>query len=120
MKVLAFASYPVEAAATRYRLQQFVEPFLNRGIVMTVSPFLNSQQFADFYQRRSLLSTSLSLTKSVFARIATGVAARNADVIIVQREAMMFGPPVVEWLAARAFKKPMVLDLDDATIRTNT
>ncbi len=26
MKVLAFASYPVEAAATRYRLHQFVEP----------------------------------------------------------------------------------------------
>ena len=115
MKVLAFASYPVEAAATRYRLQQFVEPFLKRGIVMTVSPFLNSQQFADFYQRQALLSTTLNLTKSVLARLATGVAARNADVIVVQREAMMFGPPLVEWIAARVFKKPMVLDLDDAT-----
>ena len=115
MKVLAFASYPVEAAATRYRLQHFVEPFLKQGIDMTVSPFLNSQQFADFYQRRALLSTTLNLTKSVLARIATVLAARNADVIVVQREAMMFGPPLVEWMAARAFKKPMVLDLDDAT-----
>lgn len=28
MKVLAFAFYPVEAAATRYSLHQFVEPLI--------------------------------------------------------------------------------------------
>ncbi len=54
MKVLALASYPIQAAATRYRLE-------------------------------------------------------------LQREAMMFGPPLVEWLIARVLACPMVLDLDDAT-----
>jgi glycosyltransferase involved in cell wall biosynthesis len=36
-------------------------------------------------------------------------------VLFVQREAMMFGPPIVEWLAINLDRCPMVLDLDDAT-----
>jgi len=115
MKVIAFASYPIEAAATRYRLQQFVEPLSRRGITLTIKPFLNSQQFATLYQRGAVASKALGLGGAGLLRIAAGFAARRADVVLVQREAMIFGPPLVEWLAARVFKRPMVLDLDDAT-----
>jgi glycosyltransferase involved in cell wall biosynthesis len=115
MEVLGFASYPIEAAATRYRLQQFVEPLSKRGITLTIKPFLNSQQFAALYQPRALASKALGLGGAGLLRIAAGLAARRADVVLVQREAMIFGPPLIEWLAARVFKRPMVLDLDDAT-----
>ncbi|HJX90482.1 MAG TPA: glycosyltransferase family 4 protein [Pyrinomonadaceae bacterium] len=115
MKVIAFASYPVEAAATRYRLQQFVEPLSKRGIFLTIKPFLNSKQFAALYKPRSLTSTAVGLSKAGLFRIVDGFGARRADVILVQREAMIFGPPLIEWMAARLFRRPMVLDLDDAT-----
>jgi glycosyltransferase involved in cell wall biosynthesis len=115
MEVLGFASYPIEAAATRYRLQQFIEPLSRRGITLTIKPFLNSQQFATLYQPRAVASKALGLGGAGLWRIAAGFAARRADVVLVQREAMIFGPPLVEWLAARVFKRPMVLDLDDAT-----
>ena len=115
MKVIAFASYPIEAAATRYRLQQFVEPLSKRGISLTIKPFLNSQQFAALYQPRALASTALGLTRAGLIRIVDGLAARRADVVLVQREAMIFGPPLIEWMAVRLFERPMVLDLDDAT-----
>src|SRR6185369_17989159 len=95
MKVIAFASYPIEAAATRYRLQQFVEPLLKRGISLTIKPFLNSTQFAALYKPRSLTSTAVGLTKAGLLRIADGLGARQADVILVQREAMNFGPPLI-------------------------
>jgi glycosyltransferase involved in cell wall biosynthesis len=53
--------------------------------------------------------------RSAFKRFGDVFAARKADVLLVQREAMIFGPPVIEWLVTRAGKCPMVLDLDDAT-----
>jgi glycosyltransferase involved in cell wall biosynthesis len=115
MKVLALASYPVDAAATRYRLQQFVGPLADRGIELTIHPFLDSELFKHLYRKNSFPRTSVGLLKSAFLRLADVMSARKADVILIQREAMMFGPPVIEWLTTRAMKRPMVLDLDDAT-----
>src|SRR5947209_2435291 len=115
MKVLALASYPVQAAATRYRLEQFVEPLAERGIELDVRPFLNSNLFTSLYRRSELVRTSFGLLKAALRRGDDLFDVRGADVILVQREAMMFGPPVFEWLSTRALRRPMVLDLDDAT-----
>jgi len=115
VKVLALASYPVEAAATRYRLQQFVEPLAARGIELTIKPFLNSDSFARLYRDSSRASTAASLLWATARRLGMTVNLGNPDVILIQREAMIMGPPLVEWLTTRLFKRPMVLDLDDAT-----
>jgi len=115
MKVLALAAYPVEAAATRFRLQQFVGPLAQRDIAMTIHPFLDSKLFQHLYVQKSFPRTAAGLVKSAFLRLGDVVSARRADVILIQREAMMIGPPLIEWLATHAPKRPMVLDLDDAT-----
>ncbi|MGH9874586.1 MAG: glycosyltransferase family protein [Pyrinomonadaceae bacterium] len=115
MKVLGLASYPVEAAATRYRLQQFVDPLARQGISLTVSSFISSSTFETLYRRRALPRTALTLLKSTLLRLSVVRLLKQSDVVLVQREAMIFGPPVFEWLATRAFKRPLVLDLDDAT-----
>jgi glycosyltransferase involved in cell wall biosynthesis len=115
MDVLAFASYPVEAAATRYRLEQFVGPLAERGINLRVRPFLDSRLFRALYKRGELPRTMMGVMRSTLRRAGDVWAARGADVILVQREAMMIGPPLVEWLAMRVGRCPLVLDLDDAT-----
>ena len=115
MHVLGLASYPVEAAATRYRLTQFVEPLKERGITLEVRPFLDSRLFKSLYRREELPRNAVGLLRSGLARLRDVRAARRADVVLVQREAMMFGPPVVEWLTTHLNGRPMVLDLDDAT-----
>lgn len=115
MKVLALASYPVEAAATRYRLQQYVAPLAARGIELTIKPFLDSDSFLQLYRDRSQVSTAISMFGAAVRRLGVCLSLGNPDVVLVQREAMIIGPPVVEWVAARLLKRPLVLDLDDAT-----
>ena len=115
MKVLALATYPVEAAATRYRLQQFVAPLAERGIDLTVDSFLDSQLFTRLYQQKGVAVTALKLFAATIRRLFVLAAASRARVVLVQREAMMYGPPLIEWFVARVIKRPMVLDLDDAT-----
>lgn len=115
MKVLGLASYPVEAAATRYRLQQFVTPLADRGITLSIHPFIDAQLFARLYRRDALPRTAIGLVKSALLRLLDLVQASSADVVLIQREAMIFGPPLIEWLATRLLRRPMVLDLDDAT-----
>jgi glycosyltransferase involved in cell wall biosynthesis len=115
MKVLGLASYPIEAAATRYRLAQFVGPLADRGITLTIRPFLDSRVFETLYQRGGVPNKAITLAKSALRRLKDVFLLNQAEVVLVQREAMIFGPPLIEWLAVRVFKRPMVLDLDDAT-----
>src|SRR5438309_1342993 len=115
MKVLALASYPTEAAATRYRLEQFVRPLAEGDIDLTIHPFLNSKLFEKLYRREALPLTALGLISAILRRSGDVLSASQADVVLVQREAMIFGPPLLEWLITRVMKRPMVLDLDDAT-----
>lgn len=115
MKVLALSSYPIEAAATRYRLAQFVAPLAERGITMEVRPFLDSRLFAALYRREEMWRTAARLLDAWWRRFGDVWRARDFDVLLVQREAMLFGPPMIEWLSMRFGNCPMVLDLDDAT-----
>lgn len=115
MKVLALASYPIEAASTRYRVAQFINPLAEQGITMTVHPFLDSRLLSSVYKRDEWQRTVPGLIGAALRRLGTVWQAHQADLLFVQREAMMFGPPWVEWLAMQLGRCPMVLDLDDAT-----
>jgi glycosyltransferase involved in cell wall biosynthesis len=115
MKVLALASYPLEAASTRYRVTQFIEPLAAHGISLTIQPFIDSRLNAILYDRAEWPRTAIGLARAALRRVGDVLKAREADVLFVQREAMMFGPPVIEWLAMHVGSCPLVLDLDDAT-----
>lgn len=122
MRVLALTSYPVEAAATRFRIVQFI-PLLDRqGITVTVRPFLDSGVFASLYKRGSanLLRVAAGSARGAGRRLGDAFTALRADVLYVQREAMLVGPPVWEWAMTRLAGRPMVLDLDDATYLSYT
>ena len=118
LRVLALASYPIESASSRYRITQFIAPLAERGIDVAFSPFLDASLFADLYEPRRLLQRLPRLALATLRRLGTILRIARADVVFVQREAMLFGPPLIEWIAARVLRRRMILDLDDATYLT--
>jgi glycosyltransferase involved in cell wall biosynthesis len=115
MKVLGLCSYPVEAAATRYRLVQFVAPLAEKGIELKVRPFLNSAQFKHFYNSGGRFSKIVSLASPLIRRTYQNLEIKKYDMVLVQREAMFFGPAIFERLYQIIGRCPLILDLDDAT-----
>jgi glycosyltransferase involved in cell wall biosynthesis len=115
LRVLALTSYPVEAAATRFRLQQLSAPLRELGVELDIRPLLSSEAFADLYQRGSAVRTAGRLGRAHLRRLRDVAAARQADVVLLQREAALLGPPLVEVLLQAVGRRPIVLDLDDPT-----
>ncbi len=115
MKVLALSSYPVEAAATRFRLGQYVAPLAKEGIEIDLRPFLSGEQFRSLYNSSGVVGKLAGTAESIAGRIKDLAFASRYDLLFVQREAMPFGPAVFEGLFQTFGRLPMVLDLDDAT-----
>lgn len=115
--VLALLPYPREAAAARFRMFQMVEPLARRGVTLDLHCLLDRDAFDALYGGRGRGSTAaagLAILQGAAGRVALVPRARRADVVLVQREALIGGPPVIEWLIRRAGGR-IVLDLDDAT-----
>lgn len=115
IRVLALTSYPVEAAATRYRIEQYRSLLRGFGIDVDVSPFLSPETFRILYVKGQTVRKCLGLMAAMLRRVPLLWRARRADGVFLQREAALFGPPLVEWVLARVWRKPLILDLDDAT-----
>lgn len=115
VKVLALASYPNEAAATRYRLAQLVGPLADHGIDLRIQTFLDAATFDSFYRRSAWPRTASGLVRSTIRAMTHLTRAPRVDVLLVQREAAPLGPPVIEHLLMRRTRCAMVLDLDDPT-----
>ena len=115
MRVLALTTYPVESAATRFRVHQLLPGLARRGIDVDLAPFLDEATYRALYDRRRVLPVAAGLTKGLIRRVGDVRRVRRYDVVLVQREVMLAGPPVFEALMTRRSRTPMVLDLDDAT-----
>lgn len=121
LRVSALGTFPVEAASTRFRIAQFVQPLAEQGIELTICPFLTASDFSTLYDRSRVVRTAVRLLLAFIRRLLVLPRILRADVLLVQREAMLFGPPWLEWLATRVMGIPLVLDLDDPIwIRTTS
>lgn len=113
LRVLALAPHPELAAPTRHRIIQYVQLLAREGITVDVHPFLTDRVFSGLHDKNHIVTSTAGVLAGVGRRMLDVQRLGHYDLVFVQREAALIGPPLTEWFAQR--RLPLVLDLDDAT-----
>ncbi|MCC7232693.1 MAG: glycosyltransferase [Bacteroidia bacterium] len=115
MKVLFIAPYPPgEAPSQRFRFEQYFTELRIRGIGFHVSPFFDRAVWKILYRPGHLTGKVSGLIRGMARRVGVLFTLWKYDTVFIHREALPFGPPFLEWMIARVFRKFMVYDFDDA------
>jgi glycosyltransferase involved in cell wall biosynthesis len=113
-QVLFLVSTSCEQASTRYRVLQYIPALHAAGFSATVSPFLSPEQERRLYDTGISPQKALDILVAGFKRLGTALRARSFDFVVIGREAMLYGPPFLEWWIRRIFRLPIIFDYDDA------
>jgi len=114
LRMLCIAPYPVENAAVRYRVLQYLPYLSQKDVEVTFRPFMDSRFFGRFYEPGHALQQTLGLIGYALRRSLDVLRSTRHDLVLIHREAAPAGPPVIETIIAKVARKPVVFDFDDA------
>jgi len=120
--ILFLCPYPRgHAPSQRFRFEQYLGILEQEGFGILFFPFLNEKGWGLLYTQGNFIRKSMAVTAGFLRRAAIlfGPIFR-ADMVFLHREATPLGPPLMEFLIARLFRKPIVYDFDDAIWLPNT
>lgn len=121
MRILFLTPYPEgEAPSQRFRFEQYLVRLRAEGMECVISPFLDVRAWRILYKPGHLMSKTFGILRGYARRVAGLFSLRRYDAVFIHREASPFGPPWIEWLIARVFRKPVIFDFDDAIWIPNT
>ncbi len=113
VKVLALSPIPEEGAGCRFRVAQYIPYLKTAGFDVTISAFYSPAFFKVVYRRGHYLQKSAMFMARVMRRLRELLTVSQYDLVLLYREAVPIGPPIVERLIA-AQGIPIVCDFDDA------
>lgn len=118
VKVLALSPIPEEGAGCRFRVVQYIPYLRDAGFDVTVSAFYTPAFFRVVYREGYYLRKAAMFMARAAQRTIELLGIRHYDLVLLYREAVPLGPPVVERLIA-AQGVPIVYDFDDAIFLPN-
>jgi len=119
VRALALSPVPYEGAGCRYRIAQYIPYLAAQGIDLTFAPFFDRRFFELVYLPGHSARKALLFLRRVGARLRTVLRHGRYDLMMIYREALPVGPPLIESMLAAA-NIPLVYDFDDAVFLPNT
>ena len=119
VRALALSPVPYEGAGCRYRVAQYIPHLAAQGIDLEIAPFFDREFFDLVYHSGGTARKALRFLRQAAGRLRTVLQHGRYDLMLIYREAMPVGPPIVESLLSAA-KVPLVYDFDDAVFLPNT
>lgn len=121
IKILFVLPYPFGVAASqRFRVEQLLPLLDGEKLDYTIASFWDNKTWRILYKPNHVLQKGWGLLKGFTRRLLLLARLSKYDYIFIHREATPIGPPWLEWLASKVFKKKMIFDMDDALWLPNT
>ena len=115
MKILFMIPYPEGTAPSqRFRFEHYLGELVKNGYQVTVSPFMGHKTWSVLYKPGYYIFKTFGILKGYLRRTRDVIRAINYDYIFIHREAAPLGPPIIEWIIARLWRKKIIFDFDDA------
>src|SRR5580698_3600020 len=113
--ILIIAPYPHgEVANQRFRYEQYLNYLRSSGFTFIEKPFWSISDMKILYQKGFFLKKSFAFFLNYLKRFLLFFSIRKYDFIFIIREAAPLGPPVIEWILFKIFRKKIIFDFDDA------
>jgi len=115
MKILFLIPYPLQAVASqRFRFEQYVDTLSKKGWKLHFQPFINSHNWHFFSKSGKNFQKLAALIKGFGKRFFVLCTVGKYDFVFIHRETLPLGPPILEWIIFKIFKKRIIYDFDDA------
>jgi glycosyltransferase involved in cell wall biosynthesis len=121
MNLLFLVPYPLGVAPSqRFRFEQYFSALEKNNISFVIVPFLDDKVWDILYQKRNFVHKIFAVLKGFIKRYLLLFSLGKYDYVFIHREAAPVGPPILEWLIAKVFRKKIIFDFDDAIWIPNT
>ncbi|MEP7167973.1 MAG: glycosyltransferase [Bacteroidota bacterium] len=115
MKILFLVPYPTgQAASQRFRFEHYYKLLKEKNIEFRVSSFINLSTWNILYKPGNHFKKFFGITLGYLKRIRDVFSSASYDYIFIHREFTPLGPPLLEWVLAKVFRKKIIYDFDDA------
>jgi len=114
IRLIALSAYPYETASTRYRIAQYIPLLGEKHVATDLMSFLTNDEQKLLYKKNRTLLKIFTLLIACFRLLSKLPRIADYDVVFISREIVNFGPPIIEAIIINIFKKPVILDIDDA------
>jgi glycosyltransferase involved in cell wall biosynthesis len=113
-KISFLIPYPLDSApGQRFRFEQYLE-YLSQFYQIDIFPFINKKTYDILYKRRNIFQKVYGIIAGIIYRFRSLFLSLNSDAIFIFRESSFIGPPIIEYILSKIFRKKIIFDFDDA------
>jgi glycosyltransferase involved in cell wall biosynthesis len=114
-RLVIYCPYPLdEAPSQRFRFEQYLHLLKKQGVKITVLTFYNQSAWKILYSEDHHIRKAVCILFALLKRFFSLIKVFSADRILIHREILPIGPPILEWGIARLLNKKIIYDFDDA------
>jgi glycosyltransferase involved in cell wall biosynthesis len=114
-KILFLCPYPYQLAPSqRFRYEQYLNQLRGTDYTFDIKTFLTPSEYSTIYQSGNSITKIATISYCYLRRFTILLHINQFDYVFIHREITPVGPPIIEWLIAKIYRKKIIYDFDDS------